>query len=519
MYRILIVDDEKKEREGIALLIRRFGIQLKTELAANGEEALILLRKKHFDVLLTDIKMPYMDGIQLIRSVQELGQTPICIIYSAYGEFEYAQNAISLGVLEYLLKPIELEAFQELFKKVICLCDEKEKDTQKQAEIIQYQEEAIIQRLGWELLTYLDGEENKSYSELEQKIEDEWKNIFNPDLEFCIPVLIFSYSNLFVRAWDEYRQEIEEQFGRKTMIFNNTDNQIFMLLICEKDNFKLSRYKKQCEVLIDTTQKKYQSDLFVVLGKECESLSQLKKEYGELKDQMDYQFFIQKSRLLIHDESYFLRKENNMLGLYFERIFNCAKMQDYKGMVKEFQKVFHYLSDENGFSSIYVKYTFTDAIKRINEYTNADIDLIPYIEQIYHAKNIENVSISIGTCLAEMENHKKEEHNENRLVRMARDIVYDKYNENNLNVSFIADELSVSAAYLSNLFKVETGINLVKFITQYRMERAKELLVQTNMKIGDVAQKVGYLNVSYFTSIFRNQEGCSPIQYREKEGI
>lgn len=162
---------------------------------------------------------------------------------------------------------------------------------------------------------------------------------------------------------------------------------------------------------------------------------------------------------------------------------------------------------------------YTVAIKRINEYTNADIDLIPYIEQIYHAKNIENVSISIDTCLAEMENHKKEEHNENRLVRMAREIVYDKYNENNLNVSFIADELSVSAAYLSNLFKVETGINLVKFITQYRMERAKELLVQTNMKIGDVAQKVGYLNVSYFTSIFRNQEGCSPIQYREKEGI
>lgn len=519
MYRILIVDDEKKEREGIALLIRRFGIQLEYELAENGEEALKRIEKKHFDILLTDIRMPYMDGIQLIRGVQELGKSPVCIIYSAYGEFEYAQNAISLGVLEYLLKPIELDAFKELFEKVIHLCDEKKEIIQKQEEIIQYQEEAVIQRLGWKLLTYLEGEGEETLSEeLKQTVEDELNNVFNPETEFYIPVLVSSYSNLFVRVWDEYRQEIESQFGDSTLIFNNTDNQIFVLLICDKESFRLSRIRKKCEFLIDVTQKKYQSDLFVVLGKSCESLSQLRKEYGELKEQVDYQFFIQKSQLLVHDESYFFKKENDMLGLYFERIFNCARMQDYKGMLKEFKKVFHYISKENGFSSIYVKYTFTDAIKRINEYASADIDLIPYIEQIYQAKNIEYVSESIETCLAEMEHHKKEEHNENRLVRMAKEIVYEKYSENNLNVSFIADELNVSSAYLSNLFKVETGTNLVKFITKYRLERAKELLTQTNMKIGDIAQKVGYLNVSYFTSIFRNYEGCSPLQYREKEG-
>lgn len=520
MYRILIVDDEKKEREGIALLIHRFGIKLETVLAANGEEALNHIRKKQFDILLTDIKMPYLDGIQLIKKVRELGLNPICIIYSAYGEFEYAQTAISLGVIEYLLKPIQLDSFKELFEKVIKMCEEQQSISKKQAEITHYQEEAVIQKLGWKLLTYLDGEGNEeSYSEIKGQIKEELKNVIDLTCEVCIPILISSYSNIFARVWDEYQREIKAQFGMDTMILNNADNQIAALVMRDEKDHRLSNIKKQCETLLEITKKKYQADTLIILGKECISLEGIKKEYGELKDQTDYQFFIKKSQLIVHDESYCMKKENNMLGLYFERIFNCAKMQDYKGMQKEFKKVFGYISEENGFSSIYVKYTFTDAIKRISEYTSTNSDQIPYIEQIYQAKNLEDVSGIIESCLSEMENHKEEVQKENRLVRMAKELVYDKYGDNNLNVSFIADELHVSSAYLSNLYKVETGINLVKFITQYRIGRSKVLLKQTNMKISDVAQKVGYVNVSYFTSIFRNYEGCSPLQYREKEGI
>lgn len=138
MYSILIADDEKKEREGIITLLKRYGFDLAITQAANGEEALKEFQKKKFDILLTDIKMPFMDGIQLIKEVQKRGWNPVCIIYSAYGEFEYAQNAISLGVLEYLLKPIRLDAFEELFHKVIDLCKgkeeaEKERERSRQA--------------------------------------------------------------------------------------------------------------------------------------------------------------------------------------------------------------------------------------------------------------------------------------------------------------------------------------------------------------------------------------------------
>ena len=122
----------------------------------------------------------------------------------------------------------------------------------------------------------------------------------------------------------------------------------------------------------------------------------------------------------------------------------------------------------------------------------------------------------MNTALDDMADNRKEEVRENRLVRMAKDIIYDKYGDSLLSVSYIADELDVSTAYLSSLFKIETGENLVKFITRYRIERSKELLRQSNMKVSDIAGKVGYINVSYYTSIFRNQAGMSPLQYREQ---
>ena len=127
MYRILIVDDESRERNGIEKLIRRYQYALEVYQASDGKEALEIMKNKQIDILLTDIKMPVVTGMELIEQVHRNGWSPVCIIYSAYREFEYAQSAISLGVMQYLLKPIKLEEFQKLFDKVILICDAKKK--------------------------------------------------------------------------------------------------------------------------------------------------------------------------------------------------------------------------------------------------------------------------------------------------------------------------------------------------------------------------------------------------------
>ena len=122
MFKLLIVDDEENERNGIAGLIKKYAYPFETFQAKNGMEALGMIRKTSFDVVLTDIGMPYMNGIELIEEAQKLGIWMIFIIYSAFAEFEYAQSAVSLGVLKYLLKPISLDDFKKLFTEVETLC-------------------------------------------------------------------------------------------------------------------------------------------------------------------------------------------------------------------------------------------------------------------------------------------------------------------------------------------------------------------------------------------------------------
>ena len=149
-----------------------------------------------------------------------------------------------------------------------------------------------------------------------------------------------------------------------------------------------------------------------------------------------------------------------MLSIYFKKILTCAKLHDFEEMKQEYEKAFSYVENNVGFSSIYVKYNFSEVIKE--------------------------------TC--ELLGHGK------RIMQVMGDI----YGAN-------------SAAYLSTLFKKETGQTLIKYISWYRIEKAKELLKTTTMKVGDIAEKVGYVNASYFISLFRNNVGCSPAKYRENE--
>lgn len=508
MYSILIVDDEKKEREGIKKLIKRYEYPLEVELAQNGEEALNLIKEKSFDILLTDIKMPYMNGIQLIDEVRRLGLNPICIIYSAYGEFEYAQEAISLGVKEYLLKPIELGAFQRLFVDTLALCEERENRKKEEAEIKAVVSEHINYKQQKELLSFLEGE--LALSELQYNSEEEFAK------RKGIPILISTYSNLFSANWDVYRKEIVSIFGMESLLISKDDNQILAILFLDGKGMSAEELSGRCKEIMKISKESYQTDVFMILGNLTKSLEQLKKEYGVISEKLDYQFFMSESTLFMQDKVFFIKREQEMLPFYFERVNNSAQIGDFAGVKKEFEKIINHIEEERGYSSIYIKYTFTEALKTVCESVGAKMGFVDYLERIYEAKSFEDLGEIVFAFLDKLSSEYSDSVKENRLVRMAKEIVNERYSDFNLGVTSIASELQVTAAYLSSLFKVETGQNLVKYITQIRIDRSKKLLEQTNMKVSDVAASVGYANTSYFISIFRNQEGASPSQYREE---
>lgn len=505
MYTILIVDDERNERDGIEKLIRKYQYDLNVLQAGNGEDALETFAKNDIDILLTDIKMPFMTGMELIEQVHKRGWEPVCIIYSAYGEFEYAQNAIALGVLQYLLKPIRLEEFQNLFKKVLEVCDERKKREQEKEQIKKEQTQSTREKFGREIIRYLESEINDRC--------DSYKELFY-DYEIY-PVILSNNLYLFSRHWDEYIHEIKRLFTENVLIINRDDAQV-LLLIPGMKNFHKREIRTACEELINISQVRYQSNIFIIVGQRCADIEQLKIEYEKMKDQTDYQFFISGSKCLIDDRGAFLKKEKDMLPVYFKKIITCAKLKDFQAMGEEFKKAFEYVEENMGFSSIYIKYNFSEIIKKCYESVGNERQMMKSLENIYEARTLEEMKIVVENIIQEFIQEEGQIGSDNRVVSLVIDIIKQDYGNSTLSVALIAERIGISAAYLSSLFKMEMGENLAKYISRYRIEKARELLDTTNMKISDIAERVGYFNVSYFISLFHVNVGCSPSKYREK---
>lgn len=507
MFRILIVDDERRERDGLERLIHKYEYPLEVVQAQNGEEALSVFEELEIDILLTDIKMPFMTGIELIEHVRKRGYTPFCIIFSAYGEFEYAQNAIALGVIQYLLKPILLDDFKNLFTKVIQLCEEKQhRKEEQEKELRKTTNEKTMESFKSFLLYLEDGQS----TEEDRKVLEE---IFSKKYRM---VMLSSYSFLFSIHWKELESDLIKIIGEESYIINIDDMQ--SLLLVPIDNEESDKYIKSCcEKIIKLSQENYQFDIFMVASPVCDSLSMMKAEYKKIHETMDYQFFMTESSYILYDKEYVSKKQSDMLPAYFNKILMCTKLKDYEGIVVELENVFQYIDQNVGFSSIYIKYSFTDILKKMCDILQCEKCLLEVVEKIYESKTLEAMKHVIIRFVEFLEQNDNQGETDNRLVSLAKKLVGEKYQDVSLGVSTIAEELHVSLAYLSTMFKMETGQTLVKYITHYRMEQAKCLLETSNMKVADIAEKVGYLNTSYFISLFKNREGCSPQQYREKK--
>lgn len=513
MYKILIVDDERRERMGLERLIKKYKYPLEIYQAQNGEEALKLFEEMKvngdkIDILLTDIKMPFMTGIELIEQVRKRGYLPFCIIFSAYGEFEYAQNAISLGVIQYLLKPILLDDFEKLFTKVLALCDEKAKRQKEADALMEERRNKEKQDTFRSLLFYFE----------EGILSDSDRKLLNEvllDKKYRM-MMISSYSFFFSLHWKDYSDDIRKIMGNETWIINLDDAQLLLLFPAVQDGSE--KYVRSCcENLIKMSTNTHQFDVFVAVSPVCDSLTTMRKEFEKMREIMDYQFFMTGSSYILYEKDYFGKKQNDMLPVYFNKILTSAKLKDFPTMIEDFNNAFRYVDENVGFSSLYIKYSFTDLMKRVCETLHTEHQLTDIIEKIYDSKSLESMKKIIIHYLTEIKIVKDTDDSDNRIVYLAKQIVSERYQDVSLSVSAIADELHVSLAYLSTLFKLETGQTLVKYITNYRMEQAKYLLETSNVKVAEIANKVGYLNASYFISLFRNKEGYSPQVYREKK--
>jgi len=501
MLKILLVDDEAIERTGIRFLIHKYQIPLSVAEAVNGKEAIEYIKSHNVDILLTDVKMPYMDGLELAKEVFQYDASIKIVIFSSYGEFEFAKKALEANAVTYLLKPIDVDEFVELMHNLIMECEELQLSLQKEKD----REETGQKQLLYQLLTGTRFQANTASIDIKDLLPGKWLSLIHLETR----------NGIFVEKEDEVLQLLRTYIPVDFTYVNIYPNDAFLIL---RSKTRLSE-----EVLSGFTQKLCNALQQVFNESSTILIGPCFKEHGEISKQAALLHRVRTD--IFKGDSGILFAEKLMVGSnYYEEemeecrksIVNAISRRDMGETSLMIQRLITILHKVKALSLVYLHHVFYDLISRL--YLTAGIGdnalIHMRIEQVVQCAGQEELSALFAEIMKEVAHNEQCLDGEGIAFHVKR-VIELEYNKD-ISLEYIAEKVHLSPAYLSYLYKQETGHNIIKQLTDYRMEKAKELLQDKHKKIVEVAKACGYANPSYFNRMFKNLYGITPTQYREK---
>lgn len=532
MYSILLVDDEQYIRESIIELVQweKKGFFILGE-ASNGEEALEVMEKNVPDILITDIRMPVMDGIELSRRIREKHPSVKIVFLSGHDDFDYAVSGIKLNIIEYLLKPISINDLELMLEQVREALDEEKREVNDLKRIeTEYLEN--FQGIKMSFLVSLITDNYKEVPEIEiKKLIETYRlnlkgaqNVLlnvnidkstlkkgqteNHDLE----MMKFSLANVIRRISSKYLN------GE---VFNFTSN-IVVMLSDSKENIEL--YKDIIvKEISESTQKLFHFSVRIGVSEEYDSLSGAKPAFQSSISALNYGLIMKKNK-----EVYI--SDIEMIGLE-KMIFDEANETKLISLIKIGSKKELYLfTDElfRGFDNnnqthlqIFLMELYVSVLKAYKSvipiYDTDMLQRIQMISDIHHYQEIEEIREWFKEfCLTVIDSIQTQRKKKtDSLAKKSYDYLIDNYKEPTLSLKSVSKQMAISPSYFSSLFKKENGISFTNALIKIRMEKAKEHLLTTDCKIVEVALVSGYTDQHYFSYCFKKYFGESPNKIRE----
>ena len=536
MLKVFLVEDESVIREGFRDKIpwEQYGFQLVGE-AGDGEMALPMIRKLKPDLLITDIKMPFMDGLSLSEIVKEEFPKIKIIIISGYDDFEYARQAIKAGVDQYLLKPITRTTLRgvllEMKEKIEQGMEQKDYQAQYQDEVQEF-EQFSLRRFFEKIL-----EGKLSVKEIYEEAAAQSLHL----TASCYNLLLFSiYEKAEVSSRESRERLIRKQeevfhyFLRhpQYILFRFNVSCYGVLIKSEQSQMEeltensLAHFKKVCAPEEDHL------EWYVAVGTEVERLSMLPQCYKDANHYFAYRFI--KPGLHVLSET---TLSDCLAGQGEKNIGTVDFMQMDPEIIRDFlargeDKEIHdfvesYLYNiQNALKSrmfrSYVILNIRFAVVAFLESIGAD--QAEYLEEIEHAvQMIRSEDSEIFEYFAGMLEtamgirDRINSYQGGKMLKKALDYIDDHYDCDTLSLNLVAENIGMSASYLSAIFSQNMQKTFVEYVTEKRIEKAKKLLKQTDKNSGEIAKEVGYKDSHYFSFVFKKLQGCSPREYRAEK--
>ena len=505
MYRMLVVDDEKTERECVRFLIEQSGLPLEVSEAGDGREALRRLKETDgADILFTDVQMPLMDGLELIREAEKLFPDMKILIFSSYADFEYARTALTLGVVNYILKPLIPEKLKKSLEGLIGQLDEeaasrKLKDRQ-QSFMLQY-------ALQLSISGNFDGSraEPAVLKQLEQ---------------FRCMVLVdfngdFLENNSFV-----FYESLRCAMRLDMESLNLSPDQALLLLRTPVENPKEWGMR-----LLSHIQETFQISCWLAISKPLSGQASLKDACAAVEQQMERRFwepqlhvFTGQDREDAQDGAENGTDENRQL----QQIKRALGNRDGAALQEALDSLFAKYRSRQNQSQIYVKFIFSNLLTTLypflNEMDGEKKTLDAMISDLYLQPDISEIVRMVQELASRIIGGFSSGPSIRREILEVTDYIGVNYGKE-LSVERLASIVFLTPDYLSRLFKKSMGKSISQYIRQFRMEKARELLTGTNRKVIDIGEAVEYPNYSYFCQSFREYFGTSPERYRQERRL
>jgi len=531
MYKVFLVEDEVVVREGLRSNIdwEQYGFTYIGD-AADGEMALPLIREIKPDLLITDIRMPFMDGLALSALVRkELPNTKIAII-SGFDDFSYAQQAIHIGVEQYLLKPITkakmIEVLTELREKIEIDNGQKNYLLQFQQETQEY--EQYSRRRFFEQLTA----GSLSVAEIYKTAEH-----LNLDINAQSYNIVVLFLNSISRSGenpDRYTEELTILQDKLVRLFTVFPEYILFrwsvttyVIMVKGNPDQIEARTAKCVENIYRRCEEYEGtvDWHVATGHPVMRLSAIPSCFDEANQILSYRHICPNEHVLTTETLDILKQTNptngglstinpelvknfltdgtpdevdlflvQLLGNNYHEALKSTMFCMYFSMTVylktvEFVEALGYCSDEFFTPEIRIRLKDTDPVV------------------------IKDNMLRILKMALEIRERESKKHYRD-LLAQALEFIDKHYCENSLSLNVVAKEVNISPCYFSAVFSQEVGQTFVEYLTQKRMETARRLLQQTDQRSSDIANTVGYKDPHYFSYLFKKTQGCTPRNFR-----
>ena len=525
MYQIFVVEDELLIRQSIRNVIENMpGPYALCGEASDGEMALAMMQDLMPDILLTDIRMPFLDGFDLIKNCKAMMPWLKVVIISGFGDFDSAQKAIALGVDQYLLKPVRQADLVRVVEEMAARI-EKDKSSREAALPEGIDEEEVLNVLRQHFMRqilYGEAETGKLLDRMQRLKMDIMRT------HYLVAVSSFETPNIDHRILENTVQKALSGIHSIMCYFNNRDR--MTLLAFDNDPELLTECVYQFLNILKHELQDICPVITTVISSDVQRLGEIPDAFKTATEILRTVSGVAAGQVInVNDTAQLtadIFRPESPFGEEFQQKLKRADPEDAEQLLGELL----ISSDGRGFDSTFVRYNGLLTLMRLAVQKIArshpgtdEKDIAAELSNRYDIvsaagskKRFHETALALLEQLLSSQKENTGEIRYHHVISQAEQYVRENFCDPNISLISVANHVAMSAAYFSTVFSQTTGRSFISYLTELRIEKAQELLSTTNMKLADIALAVGYSEPNYFSHVFRKTVGITPKEFRNQ---